>query len=368
MIRRLNAGIAALLVALALSSATVFAQEGSSLQRNVGDWMGYVLHTDIRVFVNNVEIMGYNIDGQTFVVASDLRAFNINVFWDEDARVVKIARGASNEQPRDVGHTTQDIGSIAHNFYYTDIAVYIDDTPVESFNINGSTVVRITDVADAFGSFLWAEEHRLVLVMLTAYEGAHTPNDSETYVGYAALGVPYYYDLEIPELNFDPSIYSVAQITLLDNLLTALGDEMPNKIHRGSWFGEDGLRSTLPRNVPLQIIDLRTGITYNVASFSNGNHADVETLTAHDTALMFQTQPASWTGRPVVVVFENRAYVAAIHTMPHAGATITGNNMNGHICLHFHGSTQHVTPNAVYAAQINQAYEIAQIFNRYFSR
>jgi len=40
---------------------------------------------------------------------------------------------------------------------------------------------------------------------------------------------------------------------------------------------------------PVTIIDVRTGITYRVASFSNGNHADVEPLTAADTAAMLQS-------------------------------------------------------------------------------
>jgi len=95
--------------------------------------------------------------------------------------------------------------------------------------------------------------------------------------------------------------------------------------------------------VPLQITDVRTGITYWVSSFSNGNHADVETLTPEDTATMLRAFGGqwTWTPRPVWVHVDGRVLAASINGMPHAGSTISGNNMNGHVCLHFYGSRTH---------------------------
>ena len=45
-------------------------------------------------------------------------------------------------------------------------------------------------------------------------------------------------------------------------------------------------RELTTRGTPLTLVDVRTGITWQVASFSNGNHADVEPITAEDTAAM----------------------------------------------------------------------------------
>jgi len=95
--------------------------------------------------------------------------------------------------------------------------------------------------------------------------------------------------------------------------------------------------------VPMQITDVRTGITYWIASFSNGNHADVEPLTAEDTATMLRAFGGqwTWTPRPVWVHVDGRTIAASINGMPHAGSTNPNNNMNGHVCLHFYGSRTH---------------------------
>jgi len=93
----------------------------------------------------------------------------------------------------------------------------------------------------------------------------------------------------------------------------------------------------------LTIIDVRTGITWQMASFSNGNHSDVEPLTAADTAAMLQAWGGRWcwTPRPVHVIVGDRVLAASLNGMPHAGGPRQGNNMNGHVCLHFYGSRTH---------------------------
>ena len=102
----------------------------------------------------------------------------------------------------------------------------------------------------------------------------------------------------------------------------------------------DTARYYMTIGVAATIIDVRTGLTWQVASFSNGRHADVETLTAEDTAIMLQAFGGrwDWQPRPVVVVINGRSIAASINGMPHAQQTRSGNNMNGHVCLHFLGS------------------------------
>ena len=91
------------------------------------------------------------------------------------------------------------------------------------------------------------------------------------------------------------------------------------------------------------IVDVRTGLSYQVINFSNGSHADVRPLTAADTATMLQTYSGrwSWNTRPIWVIVDDRILAASISGMPHGDRVNTGNNMYGHVCIHFLGSRTH---------------------------
>ena len=54
----------------------------------------YVLYTDIRTYINDVEITSYNIKGNTAVVVEDLASYGFDVSWDGDARTLKVVRSA----------------------------------------------------------------------------------------------------------------------------------------------------------------------------------------------------------------------------------------------------------------------------------
>lgn len=102
-------------------------------------------------------------------------------------------------------------------------------------------------------------------------------------------------------------------------------------------------KNILKLYTPIKVYDIRTGITYQIQSFSNGLHADVETLTKDDTAKLLQTYNGKWKWdpRPVWVTINGRTIAASINGMPHGGGTIANNGLNGQICLHFKGSTTH---------------------------
>ena len=94
---------------------------------------------------------------------------------------------------------------------------------------------------------------------------------------------------------------------------------------------------------PIQVVDVRTGTSYSIQSFSFKNHADVEPLTKADTDIIHGLYGGawSWDPRPVLVTISGRKVAAAINGMPHGGGTIADNGMSGQICLHFYGSTTH---------------------------
>jgi len=116
----------------------------------------------------------------------------------------------------------------------------------------------------------------------------------------------------------------------------------------------DQVRSLIPINRDITLTDVRTGRQFNIRAFSLGRHADVETSTQRDTDIKFDIRGGrwSWAARPVWVHLGDRTIAASINGMPHDVDFIPGNGMNGHLCLHFHGT---VTNNQRYQADLRNA-------------
>ncbi|MCL2171260.1 MAG: hypothetical protein FWB71_03825, partial [Defluviitaleaceae bacterium] len=119
--RRLSVFVIVLIVIMGIASI----QSTQAHERRVGERLGDVLNTDIRVFINDVQIMGYNIGGHTYVVVEDLRAYGFVVVWDGITRALHISKGASSEQARIIPDNLQPVGSVAFPFLYSDIVTYI---------------------------------------------------------------------------------------------------------------------------------------------------------------------------------------------------------------------------------------------------
>ena len=138
--------------------------------------------------------------------------------------------------------------------------------------------------------------------------------------------------------------------------------ELPESVVLSHW---SEVKPILPLHAQLKIVDVYTGITYYVASFSNGNHADVETITAHDTALFFESRKVRFGGRPVWVTIGGTTYAAALYDEVHGGSTIPDNDMDGQICLHFLGSTNHNRTNdEAQRTWVLQAYRVFELLNQ----
>ena len=105
----------------------------------------------------------------------------------------------------------------------------------------------------------------------------------------------------------------------------------------------DIAKEVFTTNVVAEVYDIKTGLTYHVKSFSNGRHADVETVSHKDTEIMKQTFNGvwSWDVRPVLVTINGRTMAASINGMPHGGGVISDNGMDGQVCIHFQGSSTH---------------------------
>lgn len=96
----------------------------------------------------------------------------------------------------------------------------------------------------------------------------------------------------------------------------------------------------LPNRENIRVVDVRTGISYNIKIFSKGIHADYETATKADTDIMFSIRNGarSWAARPLWVYVGDRVFAAATHSMPHSVTWISDNGLDGHLCLHFYNT------------------------------
>ena len=121
-----------------------------------------------------------------------------------------------------------------------------------------------------------------------------------------------------------------------------------------------------PRDTYATIIDYDTGKSFRVMRSGGYNHADVETATAEDTAILKSLYGGafSWSRRAIIVQVNGRSIAASMAGMPHAGRddmpnramvsnrsggygygqnldAVKGNDMDGVFDIHFYGSKTH---------------------------
>lgn len=133
---------------------------------NIGDKLGNVLNTDIKVYIDGIEIAGYNIDGLTYIVAEDLRPYGFKVDWNGTNRSLSISKGKASGSFKSIPKNTNRVGSVAFPYVYTDITTHINGTKVKSYNIQGNTVIKIDDLANEFGKLTWNGVKREIYVSI----------------------------------------------------------------------------------------------------------------------------------------------------------------------------------------------------------
>ena len=104
-----------------------------------------------------------------------------------------------------------------------------------------------------------------------------------------------------------------------------------------------GIQKIFARGTTATITDVDTGLAWREQRRGGTNHADVQPLTAADTAVLKQAYGGtwSWARRAIFVTINGENYAASMNGMPHGGGSITGNNFNGHHCIHFTNSRTH---------------------------
>ncbi|MGI6686831.1 MAG: peptidoglycan-binding protein [Christensenellales bacterium] len=108
-----------------------------------------------------------------------------------------------------------------------------------------------------------------------------------------------------------------------------------SEVRFANWYTEVRNHAQRLRNVV--IYDFMTGKHYNFRFFSFGKHADGDTPTKEDTAVMNSILGENnWTPRPVWVVFsDGRVYMGSTHSHGHEVDYTKDNDLSGHLCVHF---------------------------------
>ena len=107
------------------------------------------------------------------------------------------------------------------------------------------------------------------------------------------------------------------------------------------WFSKG--QYMFPKGAVAKVIDLYTGRSFRMKRTGGRNHADSEPVTADDAKTIKEIWGGwSWDRRPVIVEIGGVRVAASMHGMPHAYDAISGNGMDGHVCIHFYKSRTHI--------------------------
>lgn len=120
----------------------------------------------------------------------------------------------------------------------------------------------------------------------------------------------------------------------------AIATQVRGSVELLDWF--EGGKDWLARYSEFVVIDVRTGLSFNVRRFGGWYHADSEPLTAADTAI-FKKIVGEWTWdrRPIWVKYRGRVVAASMNCMPHLDNPTRSNNFPGHFCIHLYNSKVH---------------------------
>lgn len=112
----------------------------------------------------------------------------------------------------------------------------------------------------------------------------------------------------------------------------------------GEFLTWDEVQKVFPLYDKATVIDYDTGLEFVVQRRGGHYHADVQPLSADDSAIMKEIYHGKWSWRRRAVMVElddGQRIAGSMHGMPHGSGAIKGNNFNGHFCIHFRNSITH---------------------------
>ncbi|NOU97794.1 hypothetical protein GC093_31865 [Paenibacillus sp. LMG 31456] len=143
--------------------------------------------------------------------------------------------------------------------------------------------------------------------------------------------------------------------------------QLARSTHFGKVVPWDKAKGIIPKKKKFKVIDVETGLSFNVQRRAGKHHADVQPLTKEDTAIMKQIYKGKWSWKRTAIVVQtgNKFLAASMHGMPHGGDGIPDNDFSGHFCIHFLGSTTHGSGNVDPEHQL-MVYKAGGMLEEYF--
>ena len=166
-------------LALFLTLTIMFAMSATAIAAN-GDIAGRIYSTDIRAYINGVEVKSYNIGGKTVVVIEDILNENAHQYsYNDSLRTLRFFSLAPQYLVEAKAQNKTVPGRVIGNIYETDIKTSIYDVIVPAYNLGGKTAVAIEDLGydKAFspigGRYIWNETDRTISLEFL-YETGYT--------------------------------------------------------------------------------------------------------------------------------------------------------------------------------------------------
>jgi hypothetical protein len=121
----------------------------------VGDPLGDVLYSDIIAYINGQAIPTSIKNGTTMVVVEDLANYGFDVKWDGKAKTLKVELNKNKKfTPLKVVKSTKPVGTFKCKYLYTDIKTYISGKLIDSFAIDGVTLIDFELLVE-YGTLSW---------------------------------------------------------------------------------------------------------------------------------------------------------------------------------------------------------------------
>ena len=113
---------------------------------------------------------------------------------------------------------------------------------------------------------------------------------------------------------------------------------------KGSLVRWDTIKTELIVGKSYRVMDYNTGKVFYMTYTGGTNHAEMECTTAEDMAKFLSVfcGVVNYSKRPVVIGVNGKDVAASLYGFPHGTDTIKDNDMDGHTCMFFQGSTSHV--------------------------
>ncbi|SFH45345.1 SpoIID/LytB domain protein [Tindallia magadiensis] len=241
-------------------------------QLQVGDKTGEVLSTDIIASINNKHIPSFNYNGYTAVIVEDLRSYGFDVRWIPAERILRVERDFQDDIVGKKASTDSSAtpGIKLYDVLYTDIQTYINGEKVESYNIDGQTVIYFNALSEV-GNIEWNQDARMASLYLEETDGKFgksAENNEETGKEEIAqvnsehsTRTPTNTPVTRQQTRVDPDARFLQQGNFHPSMI-------PANIKIGLYFGETAVSS----------IDIESDSGFRMGTFENEDFMDVLTL------------------------------------------------------------------------------------------